>query len=206
MTALYTATGTPAAQTRGTSAAQRNEFLLIQAAFAMLPSLIAQFGGSANYAVDTGAANAYAVTENAAIAAYTDGLEIVFKAANANTGASTVTVNALGPVAIVRANGAPLVVNDIFAGQFVSCRYNATTGTFIYADNAMGAALAAQSAAIAAAASNAAAQIATAQFQTVLPGQSALTAGLFPQSQGASGAVNWASATPDYLLQVQGII
>jgi hypothetical protein len=44
-------------------------------------------------------------------------------------------------------------------------------------------------------------------FAGVLPAQSAGTAGQFPQSQGASGVVVWASppTIPDFLLQTQGI-
>ena len=89
------------------------------------------YGGSSNYAVDTGAANAYAVSVGAvAVTSYTDGLTINFKAAFANTGASTVNVNALGLKTIGRADGTALLVGDIVAGQILAVSYNATTGKF----------------------------------------------------------------------------
>jgi hypothetical protein len=69
-------------------------------------------------AADTGTANAYAVTLSPAptIGTYS---EIVFKAANANTGASTVTVN--GTTYPLTKNGTqPLASGDIAAGQIVT--------------------------------------------------------------------------------------
>lgn len=176
MTALYTATGAPVAQVRGTSASLRNEFLLIQAGFASLPV--------SAYAVDTGAVNAYAVTVAATVNAYTDGLQVILKASHANTGASTVNVNGLGAIAIVHQDGTALQVNDIYANQFVVAIYNATLGEFVLAGAAMGQILADITAQVSSA-------VTAAAFQTALPGQSSATAGLFPQSQGASGLVVW---------------
>ncbi|MFS8930938.1 hypothetical protein [Cupriavidus taiwanensis] len=65
---------------------------------------------------DTGAANVYAVAFAPAIAALTDGMELRFKAANANTGASTLNVNGLGAQPIVGLGHQPLQGGEIVAG------------------------------------------------------------------------------------------
>lgn len=54
----------------------------------------------ANYAADTGSANAYAVAPVPALSAYAAGQVVILKPANAVTGASTINVNALGAKAI----------------------------------------------------------------------------------------------------------
>ncbi len=51
---------------------------------------------TSEYAADTGSANAYAVTLSPVPTAYFAGMKVKFKAANANTGASTINVNSLG--------------------------------------------------------------------------------------------------------------
>lgn len=96
-----------------------------------IPSGIATQAGvqdeSYTYAADTGSANAYAVTLSPAPGSYTAGLEVVFKAANANTGASTLNVNSLGTQSIKKLDGATaLQAGDIAAGQIVTCIYDGT--------------------------------------------------------------------------------
>jgi hypothetical protein len=86
--------------------------------------------GLINYAADTGAADAYAVTLTYAPAVYTDGMEVVFKASAVNTGASTINVNALGIKSITRQDGTALIAGDIPADKIVSIRYNSTSGNF----------------------------------------------------------------------------
>lgn len=84
---------------------------------------------SLNYADDTGSANAYAITLAPVPTAYTKGTQYRFKAANANTGASTLNVNGLGTKTIVKYAGGPntaLVANDIRAGQMIICVYDGT--------------------------------------------------------------------------------
>jgi len=175
MTALYTATGAPVAQVRGTSASVRNEFLLIQAGFAALPA--------SAYAADTGAANAYAVAVSSVITAYVDGLQVILKASHANTGASTVNVNGLGAIAIVHQDGTALQVNDIYVNQFVVAIYNATTNQFVLAGSAMGQILADITAQVSAA-------VTAAAFQAALPAQAG-NAGLFVTTNGANAS--WSS-------------
>uniref|UniRef100_A0A6H1ZY68 Tail protein n=1 Tax=viral metagenome TaxID=1070528 RepID=A0A6H1ZY68_9ZZZZ len=86
--------------------------------------------GTINYVVDSGAADAYVVTLSYAPVAYTDGMQVVFKALAANTGASTLNVNALGAKVIKRQDGAALVAGDIAADKIVEVRFNTTSDQF----------------------------------------------------------------------------
>lgn len=82
--------------------------------------------GSAIYAADTGAANAYVVTLTPVPAAYTAGMLVNFLATNASTAASTLNVNGLGAQAIKKETNVALVANDILAGEVVSVVYDGT--------------------------------------------------------------------------------
>ena len=80
-----------------------------------------------DYKVDTGSANAYAITPAPAITAYTTGQIFSFKAVNANTTTSTLDVNGLGVKTINKNDGATaLVSGDIAAGQTVLVEYDGT--------------------------------------------------------------------------------
>ncbi len=76
-----------------------------------------------DYAPDTGAANAYAIALTPALTAHVAGLPIHFKAANANTGASTLAVDALAAVAVKQVDGSDLPAGSIVAGQMVTVIY-----------------------------------------------------------------------------------
>jgi len=80
----------------------------------------------ADYAQDTGVANAYQITLNPAPAAYEIGKIYKFKAANANTGASTFTIGALAATAIKKKATVVLETGDILAGQVVPVMYDGT--------------------------------------------------------------------------------
>lgn len=88
------------------------------------PDLINQ--AAQTYADDTGAANAYVVSLPKAPQAYTAGLTITMRAANANTGASTINVDGLGAKTIKRYSGDPLIAGDILVGQLVVLGYDGT--------------------------------------------------------------------------------
>lgn len=75
---------------------------------------------------DSGSANAYVITPSPAITAYAVYQEFSYKAANTNTGASTLAVNGLSVKTIKRTNGADLSPGDIIAGQIVTCVYDGT--------------------------------------------------------------------------------
>ena len=78
-----------------------------------------------DYAVDTGAANVYAITLTPALAAHVIGLPITFKAVHANTGASTFNPGS-GAIAIKKNVGTALAAGDIAAGQIVTVVYDGT--------------------------------------------------------------------------------
>ena len=76
----------------------------------------------------TGAASAYAVTNSppypSAASAYRTGQVYTFIANHTNTGASTLNVDAKGAKTITKDATAPLVANDILAGQVVSVLFD----------------------------------------------------------------------------------
>ena len=78
-----------------------------------------------NYAADSGSANAYVVTLANLTTTYNAGLPIQFKAANTNTGASTLNVNSQGAKNIYF-NNAALAANVIQANAIVSVVYDGT--------------------------------------------------------------------------------
>jgi len=81
-------------------------------------------------ASDTGTANAYVVSLEKTPPAYSDGLHVVFRAANSNSAASTINVNSLGVKDIRNYAGAALSGGEIVSGAMVSVRYDATNGYF----------------------------------------------------------------------------
>ncbi|MGD0278335.1 MAG: hypothetical protein ABSC11_03410 [Smithella sp.] len=78
-----------------------------------------------DYAVDTGAANAYVATYTPAITAHVIGLPLIFKAVNANTDASTFNPGP-GAVAIKRKDGTILQAGDIPAGGMIIVVFDGT--------------------------------------------------------------------------------
>lgn len=72
----------------------------------------------------SGAADAFAILTNRTIAAHAAGLRFCFRATTANTGASTITINALAVKPLRRSGGAALASGDIATNQIVDCVYN----------------------------------------------------------------------------------
>lgn len=95
----------------------------------------AYFGGTVNssagynYSADTSSTDAYKIVLKGAHTLIA-GLEVTFKATNANTDGATLTVNSLTAKAITKAaSGAvntALSTGDILAGQIVKCVYDGT--------------------------------------------------------------------------------
>lgn len=77
-------------------------------------------------AADTGAADAYAIALSPAIAAYVSQQRFSFKAANTNTGASTLAVNGLAAKAIKKNVTDDLIAGDIVANQQIEVVYDGT--------------------------------------------------------------------------------
>lgn len=81
--------------------------------------------------IDTGLTNAYVfTTPGYPVAAYNDGNNVQFKALNSNSGPSTVNVNGIGVVPLLRFNGNPLVGGDISAGAWYTAIYEVAFGGF----------------------------------------------------------------------------
>ncbi len=79
------------------------------------------------YGADSGAADAYVIATNASISSYAAGQTFRFKAANANTGASTINVDGQGVKSIVLfGTSAALPVNAILAGGVYTITYDGT--------------------------------------------------------------------------------
>ena len=82
--------------------------------------------GAFVYAVDTGSADAYAISLSPAVTAYAAGQRFAFKAANASTGASTLAVNGLAVKTIKKNGNDDLAANDIKTDQIVEVEYDGT--------------------------------------------------------------------------------
>lgn len=85
---------------------------------------------TATIVADTGAADAYVIAAATTITAYTNGAAYTFKAANANTGASTLNIDAVGVKNIVRPNAVALKLGDIKASEIITVVYNSTNDNF----------------------------------------------------------------------------
>ena len=118
------------AGTRARAAAVNAAFKDLEDGFGTLPSDDDIKRGLVNYAVDSGAANAYVVALTHAPSAYADGLQVVFKASASNTGACTINVNSLGVKTITRQDGTTPIAGDIGASKITEIRYNSTSGNF----------------------------------------------------------------------------
>ena len=80
-----------------------------------------------SYVADTGAADAYVITIVPAVTAYAAGQRFTFLSSAANTGASTLNVNALGAKNILKFNDQALEANDIESGSIVEVVYDGTS-------------------------------------------------------------------------------
>ena len=81
----------------------------------------------ANYLLDTGTADNYAVAFGTGIVpTYTAGLMIQMMVLHSNSGASTIDVNSLGAKNILRQSGATLSASDLVAGGVAYLQYDGT--------------------------------------------------------------------------------
>lgn len=90
------------------------------------PSTSQVQNGSFNYAVDTGAVNAYVVSLSPAPTAYVEGMDVFMRTANTNTASPTINVNSLGVRGIFTNSGAALNPGSITAGGITHLKYNGT--------------------------------------------------------------------------------
>lgn len=77
------------------------------------------------YAVATGT-DTYVLALTPALAAYAAGQSFIVGFPNANTGASTINIDGLGAIAIVKQGGTALASGDILAGQIFILTYDGT--------------------------------------------------------------------------------
>lgn len=118
---FYNYSGAFIAGTLARAEAESAEFNSVAAGFALLVT----------QGVDSGVINAYNVTTNGQPTAnYVDGTTVEFKPLVGNTGASTISVNAIPAVNLLRFNGAALLPGDVVAGVWTTATYNSTLGAF----------------------------------------------------------------------------
>jgi len=92
--------------------------------------------GSYVHAVDTGVANAYVININPVPTGYIDGQLFTFRAANTNTGASTINISGLGVIAIAANGGIPLTGGEILADGDYIIVINSVYGSAILVNSA----------------------------------------------------------------------
>lgn len=83
------------------------------------------------YAVDTGAADAYAIAMSPAITAYAEGQRFTFRCTNTNTGASTLAVNGLAATTIRNPDSSNLAAGALESGSYYEVVYDANGSRFI---------------------------------------------------------------------------
>lgn len=82
------------------------------------------------YGVDVGTSNAYKITPTDAPTAYTDGMEVAFRASSTNTGAATFAIGSLTAKPIKMEFNQALPASYIQSGQIVELRYDASNDWF----------------------------------------------------------------------------
>lgn len=94
-------------------------------AIALLTAAILALDGNAALLADTGVANAYVITPGS-VTVPTTGMKLRFKAAHANTGASTLALGAGTAKAITKNGTTALAGAEISANQVVEVVYDGT--------------------------------------------------------------------------------
>jgi hypothetical protein len=121
------APGTNTTQAASTAFVEAARVILAAADAAHLTDYVRQPG----YAVATGSANTYAVTLVPTPTSYLDGMGIAVKINAANTGASTVNVNALGAKGLKDVTGSDFTSGSLLINKIYSFKYDSVSGTFI---------------------------------------------------------------------------
>ncbi len=98
--------------------------------FALIPDETLMKQGKVTYAADTGTADTCLISLAVSPASYADGLEITFKPAVTNTGATTINVNSLGVKSIRNIDSTALVAGALVAGAPAKIVYSTTSGFF----------------------------------------------------------------------------
>ena len=84
-----------------------------------------------NWATDSGNTNTIVLTFSPAVAAYSAGLEITFKAGFTNTGGTVINANALGNKNFVTPDGSALAAGQVEANGIYKAAYNGSAFVYI---------------------------------------------------------------------------
>lgn len=103
------------------------------------PQLAQVQSGASKFAVDTGSANAYVVNPSPAITGLAEGMLIGFRAANTNTGASTINVGGQGVMSLRGSAGALLKGGEIVQNGYYVAMYDAFAGVWSIVGSYLGA-------------------------------------------------------------------
>jgi hypothetical protein len=160
-------------------------------AFGLLPSETKLQRGTVNFAVDTGTANSYVVALDSSITSYTDGLQVVFRPLNDNTGSATINLNSLGTKSIRLTDSEPIQAGDISAGGIIEVRYSTSTGFFHLTPNS---AIYAHDAGVSATAAAASASTASTQATNAASSASSASTSASSASTSATNAATSASS------------
>lgn len=99
----------------------------------MVVKSIVLYSIASQYFAESGAADAYVLTRAGtlqALSSYADGVVVIFKPSNSNTGASTINVDSLGVKDLVASDGTALAGGEVLANKYVIARYNSSTDDF----------------------------------------------------------------------------
>lgn len=91
--------------------------------------------GTMAYAVDSGAVNAYIINTTPKVASPADGMQVTFRAANTNSGASTVAFNGLSAAAINSSFNSALLGSEIQANSLVTIQWNSSISSWLLVNN-----------------------------------------------------------------------
>jgi hypothetical protein len=117
----------------GTIARTRDVNILrdeVGSGFDLLPDIDNINKGLLSYCSVGGTADVITLTRTETLAAYADGVQVLFQASGDNTGAVTVNVDSLGAKSLVSVKGNALEAGDLTSGSFFTAVYNATSGKF----------------------------------------------------------------------------
>ncbi len=92
----------------------------------MLGQSLALYGSAAAYYQDSGSANSYVLSRSTnlkAVPAYKDGMVVIFKPDNMNTGASTINVSTLGVKNLTHSDGTSLAYADMIEDTYYVAVY-----------------------------------------------------------------------------------
>lgn len=99
----------------------------------MLGKAMAMYSSAGQFYADSGGVNNYVLARSTnlkTVPEYKDGMVVIFKAAAANTGASTINVSSFGSRSLTQFDGSPLDPAQIVTNDYISAIYNETNDRF----------------------------------------------------------------------------